>query len=193
MSEAINHIVVDDETGVVVNVILLEPEGEFALPGHSVAPQPAGVGVGWIRLPDEGGGYSNPNAPPAPDLGEVKRAQLRLINQAFDVRYAVVTEGYPQGEKETWPDQKAEALAWEADPAVATPYLDGIAAQRQMDRVEFRQRTLAKVHLFTQVSQVLVGRRQRYEDLIAAAETTEAVAAIVWEDEDPPAVGEGGN
>lgn len=192
MSEAINHIVVNDETGVVVNVILLEPEAEYALSGHSVAPQPEGVGVGWIR-DSEGGGYSNPNPPPAPDLAEVKRAQLHLINQAFDMRYAVVTEGYPQGEKETWPDQKAEALAWAADPAVATPYLDGIAAQRQMDPIEFRQRTLAKVHLFTQVSQVLVGRRQRYEDLIAAAETTEAVAAIVWEDEDPPPVSEGGN
>lgn len=189
MSEAINHIVVDDGSNEVVNVILLEPGTVFALPGHSVTPQPEGVGIGWLRVPGETVGYVNPHLPVA-DLDEVKALRRILINQAFAARYQALTEGYPQGEKETWPDQKSEVLAWAADPAVATPYLDGIAAQRQMDAQEFRRRTLAKVQLFTAVSQVLVGRRQRYEDQIDAAQSAEALELIVWQDDEPPVDGE---
>ncbi|KCB48669.1 hypothetical protein [Bordetella hinzii] len=189
MSEAINHIVVDDESNEVVNVILLEPEMVFAVPGHSVTPQPEGVGIGWRRVPGETVSYVKSNEPVA-DLAQLKAMRRILINQSFAARYQVLTEGYPQGEKETWPDQKSEVLAWAADPAAATPYLDGIAAQRQMDVQEFRQRTLAKVRLFTAVSQVLVGRRQRYEDQIDAAQSAEALDLIVWEDDEPPVHGE---
>ena len=113
-------------------------------------------------------------------LPRLKADKLAEVNRAFDLASAVLTQGYPPAETMTWPAQMAEALAWEADPDTPTPYLDGLALHRQMDPLEFRQRTLAKVNQFKQASQALVGHRQHLEDLIDAATTRQELDAIVW-------------
>lgn len=113
-------------------------------------------------------------------LPRLKSEKLAEVNQAFEKASAVLTQGYPPAETQTWPAQMAEALAWEADPGTPTPYLDGLALHREMDPLEFRQRTLAKVQQFKAASQALVGKRQRLEDLIDAATTAEELNTITW-------------
>jgi hypothetical protein len=113
-------------------------------------------------------------------LASLKARKLQQVNEAFEQASRPLTEEYPQTEVLTWPAQMAEALAWELDPNTPTPYLDGLADARQLDRLEFRQRTLAKVQQFKAASQALVGLRQRLEDQIEAATTAQELDAISW-------------
>ncbi|WP_368641781.1 hypothetical protein ABRZ08_13250 [Castellaniella ginsengisoli] len=120
--------------------------------------------------------------PPAPEptLAEAQNAQLGLINAAFGQAAQALTAGYPEAERLTWPIQQAEALAWAADNAAPTPYLDGLADARGITPAEMCTLTLAQVQAFQQASQQLVGTRQRLRDEINAAATVADVRAVVW-------------
>lgn len=120
--------------------------------------------------------------PPAPEptLEEAQAAQLLVINASFETAAQALTAGYPEAERLTWPIQQSEALAWAADNAAATPYLDGLAAARGITPEDMRALTLAQVQAFQAASQQLVGTRQRLRDEINAAATVAAVRAVVW-------------
>jgi len=117
---------------------------------------------------------------PEPTLEEAQAAQLVLINASFEAAAQALTAGYPEAERLTWPIQQSEALAWAADNAAPTPYLDGLAAARGITPEDMRALTLAQVQAFQQASQQLVGTRQRLRDEINAAATVAAVRAVVW-------------
>src|SRR5690606_23111636 len=119
-------------------------------------------------------------AAPKPTLEELREHQVAQINAAFEQAAVALTSGYPEAERLTWPVQQAEALAWAADPAAPTPYLDGLAAARGITPAEMRTLTLAQVQAFQGASQQLVGTRQRLRDEINAAATVAAVRAVVW-------------
>jgi len=110
-----------------------------------------------------------------------REAKLSQINAAFNEAASALTAGYPEAERMTWATQQAEALAWEANSAEPTPYLDGLAAAREIDPLEMRQKTLAQTQLFMAASQQLVGKRQRLRDLVYEAETPEDLEAIQWD------------
>jgi hypothetical protein len=93
---------------------------------------------------------------------------------------AELVSGYPHGEQMTWDVQRVEAMAWAADPATPTPYLDGLAKARGITAEDMRARTLAQTQAFLAASQQLVGKRQKLADRIAAAKTPAEVAKIVW-------------
>ncbi|WP_417252783.1 hypothetical protein [Castellaniella sp.] len=120
--------------------------------------------------------------PPAsePTLKEAQSAQLLVINASFETAAQALTAGYPEAERLTWPIQQSEALAWAADNAVATPYLDGLAVARGITPEDMRALTLAQVQAFQAASQQLVGTRQRLRDEINAATTVADVRAVVW-------------
>lgn len=113
-------------------------------------------------------------------LDELRAAQLASINAEGRRRAAALTAGYPDFEQRTWPGQEREALAWAADQAAPTPYLDGIAAARGIEPAQMRALTLAAVQAFQTASQQLVGTRQALRDAIQAAATREAVLAVAW-------------
>ncbi|WP_368647976.1 hypothetical protein [Castellaniella ginsengisoli] len=120
--------------------------------------------------------------PPAPEptLEEAQAAQLVLINAGFEQAAKALTAGYPEAERLTWPIQQSEALAWAADNASPTPYLDGLAVARGITPEDMRALTLAQVQAFQAASQQLVGTRQRLRDEINAAATVADVRAVVW-------------
>lgn len=107
----------------------------------------------------------------------LKRAE---IDRELCTRAALLTDGYPEPERLTWPVQQAEALAFGADPQAATPYLDGLAAARGITPADMRQRTLDAVLAFMNASQILVGTRQKLQTQVDAAESVAAVEAIAW-------------
>ncbi len=113
---------------------------------------------------------------------EAKLAQINSKSQGEVDQYL---EGYPSFERETWPTQQAEAKAYLADPAAATPWCDRAAAKRKMDRLEFLGRVVAKVAAFEVISADVAGYRQRLEDQIRAIDLASPTAqadldAIVW-------------
>jgi len=116
----------------------------------------------------------------AATLATAKAAKRTEIDRVFCQRAAALTEGYPEPERLTWPAQQTEALAIMANPAAPTPYLDGLAAARDITPEDMRARTVAAVQAFMQASQVLVGTRQRLQTQIDAAESAEAVQAVSW-------------
>jgi len=115
-------------------------------------------------------------------LAQAKTQKLSEINQAFQREASTLIAGYPQGETLTWGIQQSEALAWQANANAATPYLDGLADSRGIDRGQMRQKTLSKVLMFMETSRALVGTRQRLEDEVNAAQSIDQVSQISWPD-----------
>ena len=116
---------------------------------------------------------------PEPDLPELKTRKLNEINTAYQQAIAALTPTYPDDERLTFDKQEAEARAWLTDNTAPTPFVDALAAGRQMDKAELVSRIIAKADAFALASGSLTGQRQRYEDLLDVAETPEDVAAIV--------------
>lgn len=116
-----------------------------------------------------------------PDLPELKAIKLNEINAAYQQAIATLTPTYPDDERLTFDKQEQEARAWLADNSTSTPFIDALAAGRQMDKAELVSRIIAKADAFALASGSLTGQRQRYEDMLDVAETADAVAAIVPE------------
>ncbi|WP_234196286.1 hypothetical protein [Pseudacidovorax sp. NFM-22] len=111
---------------------------------------------------------------------EVRAAQLRALNAAFEAAAAALTAGYPASERQTWPLQQEEAMAWHGNPGTPTPYLDGIAAVRGIAPEDMRAKTRDAVLQWRAASQQLVGLRQQLRDAIQSALTAEEIEAITW-------------
>lgn len=121
--------------------------------------------------------------PPAePTLDEVKAGKLAEIAGAFSARMAVVKEGYPNDEIQSWFQQSAEAINYTADPQAATPLLSAMASARGITVADLAARVLSNAAAFATVAGELIGKRQKYEDAVRAAPDTGTVAAIVWTD-----------
>lgn len=141
----------------------------------------------WAQKPD---GYMTPEewdrANPAPEpepepMETVKTRKMGEINSAYEQAIATLTPTYPDDERLTFDKQEQEARAWLADNSTSTPFVDALAAGRQMDKAELVSRIIVKADAFAIASGSLTGQRQRYEDLLDIAKTTEDVAAIVPE------------
>lgn len=153
---------------------LYTPDGLYT-PGESYFGQIYdGLGVlpSWLSV--------EPRPEVEPSLKQLRDQQLALVNAGFERAVLELTAAYPATERLTWPVQQAEAQAWSKDSSADTPYLDGIAVARGIPLEEMRQKTLAQVRSFLQVTQQLIGVRQGLRDQIDAAVSKEAVKAIVW-------------
>lgn len=114
-----------------------------------------------------------------PELAELKTAKLAEINTAYQQAIAKMTPGYPDDERLTFDKQEQEARGWLADNSFPTPFVDALAAGRQMEKAELVSRIIAKADAFAIASGSLTGQRQRYEDFLKNAQDAEAVEAIV--------------
>lgn len=113
---------------------------------------------------------------------EVSARRMKITesnNTAYEQAVAKMTSGYPPAEIQTWERQRAEVIAWEADPNAPTPWIDLAASARGLDRGEFLARTLAKVTAFAHASAWLTGHRQGIDDAIRATSTLAALSAII--------------
>lgn len=116
---------------------------------------------------------------PEKPFSQLKIEKLSEINALYQQAIATLTPTYPNDERLTFDKQEQEARGWLADNSFPTPFVDALAAGRQMDKAELVSRIIAKADAFAIASGSLTGQRQRYEDLLDAAETAEEVEAIV--------------
>lgn len=107
-------------------------------------------------------------------------AKARIVDQAQSYMQQIESE-YPSFERATWPTQKAEIEAWEADNTSKTPLLDNIATARGMSRVELLNRTLVKVHKYNTQAAILAGKRQKAEDEIENSSDLTFIKSINFE------------
>ena len=127
-----------------------------------------------LEVSIEGGFKVGPPAPkpestapqepePVKTLAELKAQKLFDINDLAQKLVDKLTAEYPAFEIQTWDVQKAEAVAWHADPTAATPVIDRMAERRGLDRETYLARTYARVQAFLTVYDI-VGDRQYYVD-----------------------------
>ncbi|TCS37497.1 hypothetical protein EDC30_104301 [Paucimonas lemoignei] len=162
-------------------------EGVFLVPDGCVQEPPPAFVAGKLRAFVNGAWqYQDPpllpdsigEDPAPPALEQMRMQAIRSLNERCQAIADHLTASYPDFEKLTWEDQRREAVAWQADSAAPTPYIDGLAVLRGIDRVEYLTRTLAKITSFASAAQRLVGLRQKYEDQFRAATSPEEIAAI---------------
>lgn len=158
----------------------------FLVDGDSVVGKSYQDTDGWVPGSDHvAPGYLYKNGEfiaPTPldiDMEYLRTQQVIANNAQYDQSISALTLDYPAAEISTWERQRAEAVAWGADPAAATPWIDIAASARGLDRDEYLSRTLAKVTAFAGASAYLTGRRQGIDDQIRAATTAEQLAAVV--------------
>jgi hypothetical protein len=96
-------------------------------------------------------------------------AAIETNNARYEGAIASLTAGYPPSEIATWERQREESVAWNADNAAGTPWIDIAAQARGIPRTDYLGRTYAKAVLFAQASAYLTGLRQRYESAINIA------------------------
>lgn len=113
------------------------------------------------------------------DLDFGKKLKLEEVNAAYDLAVDLYMRAYPNAELLTFDKQEKEAREWTADNSVATPFLDGLAAARGIDKPELVQRVIVKADAFQTAIATLTGTRQKYEDTIEAATTEEELDNVV--------------
>ena len=122
-------------------------------------------------------------APPVPTeeelLERAKTTKLYEINAAYEAATSALVSTYPQTELLTFDKQEAEARSYNDDPTATTPLVDALAAGRTMDKAELVRRIIAKADAFSVAVGYYTGQRHKYEDMVKAAETAEAVTTIV--------------
>ena len=98
--------------------------------------------------------------------------------------------GYPDDEVQSWAKQEAEARAYAADNAAATPLLSAMSQARGVVLAELVAKVIEKADLFAVASGRAIGTRQACEDAIHAAQTPEEALAVVWPESTPQAAEE---
>lgn len=121
------------------------------------------------------------DAPKSITLAELKAIKLQEVNGRAQAIASSLTADYPDFEKDTWPDQQAEVLAWNAggkNNSTLTPCLDAMAGYRGILPQAYKQKTLEKVQAYRAAGWYLAGTRQKFEDQVKAAQTAADLDAI---------------
>lgn len=120
-----------------------------------------------------------PYAEPVLPADEQRMRLVEALNAEYERRMHVIAGPYPLSERESWHVQTAEARALIADVHAFTPWINGAAAARQIDRLVLAQRIAAKDDQYRAIHGALTGARQRIEDQIdAAGEDAQALQLI---------------
>lgn len=115
---------------------------------------------------------------PAYPIDMAKKEKLAEINNKYEVATSALVSTYPDIELLTFDKQESEARAWKADNSAGTPFLDGLALARGIDKAELVDRVIIKAESFQTAVATLTGLRQRYEDQLSMATTVEEISVI---------------
>lgn len=114
-----------------------------------------------------------------PDIEKGKKLKLYEVNSGYDSAVSSYMKTYPEAELLTFDKQEKEAREWTANNRVSTPFLDGLARARGIDKADLVSRVIKKAEAFQTAISTLTGVRQKYEDRIDAATTVEELEKIV--------------
>lgn len=91
------------------------------------------------------------------------------ITQKFKAAMTHITGIYTDEDIASFPTQEAEAKAWQADNTAATPFIDGLLANRPtVDKATLVQRIIDNATTYKAVAGPAIGKKQHYEDLLYA-------------------------
>jgi hypothetical protein len=116
----------------------------------------------------------------APDIATEKSEKLAQISMMFSQYMASFTTGYPLEEMLSWDQQEREADAYNANSNANAPLISGISSRRGVAMTELQLRIRKKAAAYKYGTGVLIGERQRCEDLVDTAATSADLEAIVF-------------
>ena len=92
---------------------------------------------------------------------DAKAAAIADINATFEEEIAAVKEGYLDDEIKSWPQQIAEAQAYQADNTASTPLLDAMVAERGTTKDELVIRIATNASAYAAVFGAALGKKQK--------------------------------
>lgn len=92
---------------------------------------------------------------------EAKAAAIAEINKTFEEEIAAVKEGYLDDEIKSWPQQIAEAQAYQADQTAPTPLLDAMVTERGTTKDELVLRIATNASAYAAVFGAALGKKQK--------------------------------
>lgn len=117
---------------------------------------------------------------PAISLADAKAEKRGEINAAADAAMAPVSSKYPRSEIDSWPVQVAEAAAYAADPAAATPFIDGLLGRQQgKTKTDIATKIQQNASNYKALAADVFGQRQALDDDVDNATTVAGIDAIV--------------
>lgn len=122
--------------------------------------------------------YGYPVGPELLTLEELKAAKLAQINEGCQSALATLTPTYPEKELLTFERQEREARALLAGDSSDVVHITAIASGRDIPVEELARKIVAKADAFSLASGLLIGQRQKWEDMLKDAKTKEDVTAI---------------
>ena len=136
----------------------------------------APAGDDYLRRTLEFYGYTV--GPELLTLEELKAAKLAQINEGCQSALAALTSTYPEKELLTFERQEREARALLAGDGSDVAHITAIASGRGIPVEELARKIVAKADAFSLASGLLIGQRQKWEDMLKNAKTKEDVTAI---------------
>lgn len=104
------------------------------------------------------------------DFATAKKSKLQEINLKADYVLYYIIQDYPASEMSSWYKQELEAKLFKLDPVNHPSVLiENIASARGMDVNDLVDKILLKANLFSKLSGMVFGRRQKYEDDLGKA------------------------
>lgn len=114
------------------------------------------------------------------DLDDLRADRLADIRDSYDTVISAITSAYPQSEIDTWSTQEAEAIAYQADPAAAVPFLTSQALARGITVADLATLIVTKAATYKLAVGAALGKRQSLDEQIDAASSSAELEAIVW-------------
>lgn len=153
----------------------------YFLAQNNYLPQPLVTDDGKYRWRLDGSGQIVENDL-TPTLDELKAAKRAEIWGAGDAILARVKANFTAAEIESWSKQEqgAKDISAGDGETEAAQFVAAIAQVRGLETGILATKILTNVASYGALSAAVIGEQQRLDDLIKAAATAEAVAAIAW-------------
>jgi|GEM_PF-704317 len=120
---------------------------------------------------------------PAKVAAQLESARGRAVvkvNDGYTAAINVIAAEYPETERNSWAKQEAEARAWMANNAAATPLLSAIATARGTSLADICARVIANADAYAVYAGGVIGKRQALMLRVASATTQVELEAIKW-------------
>ena len=111
-------------------------------------------------------------------IESAKAVKLSEINSKCELALRSLTDNYPDTERLTFDQQKAEAASYQANNTASCPMLTTLAQARGITIEDLAARVLEKAAAFSKASGALIGTRQKFEDTLDGCTNIQAVESI---------------
>ena len=122
--------------------------------------------------------YKAVNGKWAPDPARAKAKRLAEIDERCEEAMKTVVSSYPDSEKQTFPQQSAEAQAYLADPTASVPLLSSLALSRGVTLDELARRVLNKHTVYSVLTGKILGQRKTLQNRVKACSSVEEIEQI---------------